>query len=196
MHGLSMCVQIAVLKGNFKNMVNNPYSNQHSYRELVSMAKFKIIISDPETGKSQAVELEDARAVPLVGSMLGEVLDGATVGLGGHKLKITGGSDKDGFPMRPDIHGGVKTRVVIAKGVGFHSNRNGERKRKTLRGRVITEEISQINMKIIEKPKKAKKEQKKAKPTDAKSEKVEKESKETKKPEEPKKEPRDMKEEI
>jgi len=41
--------------------------------------------------------------------------------------------------------------------VGFHSKRQGERRRKTLRGNVITEEIVQINMKIVEKPKKAKK---------------------------------------
>ncbi|MFQ6068169.1 MAG: 30S ribosomal protein S6e [Candidatus Bathyarchaeia archaeon] len=121
------------------------------------MVKFKIVLSDSETGKSQIVELEGSRAVPLVGRRLGEIIDGAAIGLGGHKLKITGGSDKDGFPMRPDIHGGIKTRVIIAEGVGFRSTRKGERRRKTLRGSVITEEIVQINMKIIEKPKKAKK---------------------------------------
>lgn len=122
------------------------------------MAKFKIILSNPETGKSQIIELEGSRAVPLVGRRLGEIIDGTAVGLGGHKLKITGGSDKDGFPMRPDIHGGVKTQVIITKGIGFHSSKKGERRRKTLRGSVITEEIVQINMKITEKPKKAKKE--------------------------------------
>jgi len=122
------------------------------------MAKFKIILSNPETGKSQIIELEGSRTVPLVGRRLGEIIDGTAVGLGGHKVKITGGSDKDGFPMRPDIHGGVKTQVIITKGIGFHSSKKGERRRKTLRGSVITEEIVQINMKITEKPKKAKKE--------------------------------------
>lgn len=126
------------------------------------MAKFKIVLSDPETGTSQMVELEGSRAVPIVGRRLGDLIDGTAVGMAGHKLRITGGSDKDGFPMRPDIHGGVKTRVVIAHGVGFHSHRPGERRRKTLRGSVITEEIFQVNMKIVEKPaKKAK-----AKPTE------------------------------
>jgi len=41
--------------------------------------------------------------------------------------------------------------------VGFHPSKPGERKRKTLRGNVITESIVQINMKIVEKPKKSKK---------------------------------------
>lgn len=122
------------------------------------MAKFKIILSDPEDGKSQVVELEGPRAVPLVGRRLGETLDGAALGFGGYKVKVAGGSDKDGFPMRPDIHGGVKTRVVMAQGVGFHPTSQGQRRRKTIRGSVITEEIVQINMTMVEKPKKPEKE--------------------------------------
>jgi len=121
------------------------------------MAKFKIIISDPETGKSQSVEVEESQAVPLIGRKLGEVIDGAAVKLSGSKLKITGGSDKDGFPMRPNIHGGVRVGAILSEGVGFHSSRKGDRKRKTVRGNVITESIVQINMKIVEKPKKSKK---------------------------------------
>jgi small subunit ribosomal protein S6e len=122
------------------------------------MAKFKVILSDPEDGKSQVVELEGPRAVPLVGRRLGETLDGAALGFGGYKVKVTGGSDKDGFPMRQDIHGGVKTRVVMAQGVGFHPASQGQRRRKTIRGSVITEEIVQINMTVVEKPKKSEKE--------------------------------------
>jgi len=124
------------------------------------MAKFKIIISDPETGKSQSIELEESQAVPLIGRKLGEVIDGAAVKLSGHKLKITGGSDKDGFPMRPNIHGGVRVGAILSEGVGFHPSTKGDRKRKTLRGNVITESIVQINMMIVEKPKKSKKAEK------------------------------------
>jgi len=124
------------------------------------LAKFKIIVSDPETGKSQSVELEETQAVPLIGRKLGEVMDGAAVKLSGYKLKITGGSDKDGFPMRPNIHGGVRIGAILSEGVGFHSSRKGERKRKTLRGNVITDSIVQINMKIVEQPKKSKKAEK------------------------------------
>ena len=118
------------------------------------MAKFKVIISDPETGKSRSIEVEGAQAVPLIGRKLGEVIDGSVAKIGGHKLKITGGSDKDGFPMRPNIHGGVRIGAILSEGVGFHSSQKGERQRKTIRGNVITEEIVQINMKIVEKPKK------------------------------------------
>jgi len=126
------------------------------------MAKFKIIISDPETGTSKVVELEETRAVPLIGRKIGEVIDGSVVDLPGHKAQIIGGSDKDGFPMRRNVHGGVRRRVILSGGVGFNPQDDGERRRKTVRGNVITDEIVQINMKIVEKPKQPK-EGKKAK---------------------------------
>ena len=55
------------------------------------MAKFKIIISDPETGTSKTVELEETRAIPLIGRRIGETIDGAILGLVGHRVQITGG---------------------------------------------------------------------------------------------------------
>jgi small subunit ribosomal protein S6e len=116
------------------------------------MAKFKIIVSDPQTGASKVVELEEARASPFIGRKLGETLDGAVVDLPAHKVQLMGGSDKDGVPMRSDVHGGVRRAVVISGGAGFSPKRKGERKRKTVRGSTITDEIVQINMKIVERP--------------------------------------------
>jgi small subunit ribosomal protein S6e len=84
-----------------------------------------------------------------------------------------GGSDKDGFPMRPSVHGGVRRSIVLSGGVGFNPTNEGMRRRKTIRGNVITDEIVQINAKIVEKPKQAKeakkpKEKKEEQPTAAK----------------------------
>jgi small subunit ribosomal protein S6e len=120
------------------------------------MAKFKVIVSDPEAGTSKVVELEESRATPLIGRKIGEVIEGAIVDLPAHKLKIVGGSDKDGVPMRPSVHGGVRRKVVLSGGVGFKPHNKGERRRKTVRGNVITDEIVQVNTKIVEKPKKPK----------------------------------------
>ncbi len=133
------------------------------------MAKFKVIVSDPEEGTSKIVELEEVRATPFIGRKIGESVDGAVVDLPAHKLRITGGSDKDGVPMRPNVHGGVRRNVVLSGGVGFHPHRKGERRRKTVRGNIITDEIVQINTKITEKPKKlidTKKEKAPQKPED------------------------------
>ena len=118
------------------------------------MAKFKVIVSDPEAGTSKVVELEEARAVPFIGRKIGETVDGAVVDLPAHKLQIMGGSDRDGVPIRPNVHGGGRRNVVLSGGTGFNPQNKGERRRKTVRGNVITDEIVQINTKIIEKPKK------------------------------------------
>lgn len=128
------------------------------------MAKFKVIVSSPE-GTSKVVELEDTRAMPLIGRRIGETLDGSIVDLAGKKVQVTGGSDKDGFPMRPSVHGGVRRRILLSGGVGFNPENEGVRKRKTVRGNIITDEIVQVNLKVIEKTEKVKepKETKKAK---------------------------------
>ena len=118
------------------------------------MAKFKVIVSDPDAGTSKIIELEETRAAPFIGRKIGEAVDGAVVDLPAHKLQITGGSDRDGVPMRANVHGGVRRNVVLSGGVGFKPQDKGERRRKAVRGNVITDEIVQINTKIIEKPKK------------------------------------------
>lgn len=120
------------------------------------MAKFKLTISDPEAKTSKAIELEGPRANPLIGRKVGEVIDGSIVDLPGYKVQITGGSDKDGFPLRLNVHGGVRRKVILSGGVGFNPKNKGERRRKTVRGNVITEDVIQINMKIVEKPKQLK----------------------------------------
>jgi len=121
------------------------------------MAKFKVIISDPETGTSKAIELEESRAATFIGRKIREELDGAVVDLPAHKLQIMGGSDRDGVPMRSNVHGGVRRKVVLSGGVGFNPQAKGQRKRKTVRGDVITDDIVQINTKITEKPNKSEK---------------------------------------
>lgn len=112
------------------------------------MAKFKLIVSDSGTGKSSASEVEGARAQALIGRSLGETIDGSALGIAPTKLLISGGCDKNGVPMRADVHGGAKKYIVLSSGPGFRPNRHGERRRKLVRGRTITDETYQINFTI------------------------------------------------
>jgi small subunit ribosomal protein S6e len=109
------------------------------------MAKFKLIVSDPGTGKCVVSELEGARAQALIGRSLGEVVDGSALGIAGRAV-ISGGCDKNGVPMRADVHGGAKKYIVLSSGPGFRPKKSGERKRKLLRGRTITDETYQVNV--------------------------------------------------
>jgi small subunit ribosomal protein S6e len=113
------------------------------------MAEFKVIISDINNGKSSVKELKDQNAQFLVGSKIGDVLQGSSLGVNG-QIKVTGGSDKAGFPMRSDVLGGGKKRILISGGTGFNPSIKGEKIRKLVRGNVITDEIYQINVSLVE----------------------------------------------
>jgi small subunit ribosomal protein S6e len=110
------------------------------------LAQFKLIVSDRK-GRTVAQELKDRTAQPLLGTRVGSIIDSSIVGVAGGKLKITGGSDKSGTPMRPDVHGGVRKYVLLSTGVG---NRSEARVRKLVRGNMVTEEIYQLNSMLIE----------------------------------------------
>ena len=110
------------------------------------MAQFKLIVSDRK-GRTIAQELKDRTAQPLLGTRVGSIIDSSIVGVAGGKLKITGGSDKSGTPMRPDVHGGVRKYVLLSTGIG---NRSEARVRKLVRGNMVTEEIYQLNSMLVE----------------------------------------------
>ena len=86
----------------------------------------------------------------LVGNQIGESFDGGIVGLSGYKLEITGGSDRDGFPMKESIEGTGRRRVLLKDGVGLDVEEDGERQRKSVRGNTVSEEIEQLNTKVVE----------------------------------------------
>jgi len=117
---------------------------------------FKIVISEPKSRKAWQIEKE---APSLIGKKIGDKVDGSSIGLSGFTLQITGGSDKDGFPMREDLEGVVRKKSLLTKGVGFRGTKKirkvkykvkGMRKRKYIRGNTISDSIIQVNCKVVE----------------------------------------------
>jgi len=113
------------------------------------MVEFRANISDPKTGKSYQKEVAGHQANAILGKKIGDKMDGIFVEMPGYKLEITGGSDKDGFPMRKDLPGPRRKKLLISKGLGFHPHMDGERRKKTMRGNQISPDITQINLKVI-----------------------------------------------
>ncbi len=114
------------------------------------MANWKLVISEPETRKSFQLEVDQDKAA-FVGKKIGDEVSGDMIGLAGYSLKITGGTDKDGFPMHPSVEGMGKRKVLLSCKPCFHPKLKGQRKRKTVRGNVISDSIVQINVKVIKK---------------------------------------------
>lgn len=111
----------------------------------------QIVISDPKTGKAYKVEGKDTEASALfIGKRIGDAVDADILGLGGYVLEITGGSDKEGMPMRRDVSGTARKRILITSPPGYRPKEKGKRRRKSVRGNEISTAISQINVKIKE----------------------------------------------
>jgi small subunit ribosomal protein S6e len=154
------------------------------------MVSFKFVISEPQTRKSYQLEVDQAKAIGLLGKKIGEEFNGDLIGLNGYTLQITGGTDKDGFPMHPQVAGQVKKKLLLSNPPGFHPTKKGERRRKLIRGNVLSADIMQVNVKVT---KKGEKPIEQIVPQKSKPEKKE-ESKEEKKIEEKKEEHKEVKE--
>ena len=121
---------------------------------------FKLNIAD-KTGKTFKLESE---AEELVGKELHEKVQGIDISpeLKGYEFEITGASDKAGFAAKDDVPGIGLGRVLLTFGKYMNKkprregkkqigkNRpKGLRLRKTVRGKIISPAITQINLKII-----------------------------------------------
>ncbi|WP_299266924.1 30S ribosomal protein S6e [Halorientalis sp.] len=114
------------------------------------MADFTVVVADPESGDTYQIDVDGQDANRFTGRDLGETVDGGAVGLDGYTLELTGGSDNAGRPMRTDVRGPDLTSLLSDGGTGFEPSRDGERKRVTVRGREISDDVRQINAKISE----------------------------------------------
>jgi len=70
----------------------------------------------------------------------------------GYIFKITGGNDKQGFPMKQGILTNTRVRVLMGKGTTcYRPRRSGERKRKSVRGCVVGADLAVVHLVIVKK---------------------------------------------
>ena len=126
------------------------------------MAEFKVVISDPKSGKSVQKEVKDPEAGSLIGKKIRETVKGDSIGFAGYEFEITGGSDNAGFPMRSDVPGQARKKILAVNGIGISNKKKyrkktmkglrtmkGMRQRKTVAGNTVYEKTAQVNLKII-----------------------------------------------
>jgi small subunit ribosomal protein S6e len=111
---------------------------------------FRVVVSDPKSGKAYQVELKDPGASKLLGKHIGDKIEGDVLGMPGYSLHVTGGSDREGFPMRADLPGTKRKKILLTTGIGYHPTAKGRKKRMTIHGRDISSDIGQINVKVME----------------------------------------------
>lgn len=106
----------------------------------------KVIFGDAKSGYSFQKEVDKQHERSLIGKKIGDEIEGGIIGLDGYKLKITGGSDKDGFPMRQGIRN--RSKVLMSSGAGVSKMKFGMKVKKRVAGQTITEGTAQVNCKI------------------------------------------------
>merc|ERR1711860_198349 len=85
---------------------------------------------------------------------MGAEVEGDTLGdeFKGYVLRITGGNDKQGFPMKQGVLTNQRVRLLLKKDSGcYRSRRSGERKRKSVRGCIVDGNLSVLAMAIVKK---------------------------------------------
>ncbi|MFB6189166.1 MAG: 30S ribosomal protein S6e [Halapricum sp.] len=112
------------------------------------MADFTVAVADPDSGETHQIDVDGQDANRFMGREIGDEVDGGAVGLDGYTIEISGGSDTAGRPLRGDVRGPDLKSVLLEGGVGYKPARDGERKRVTVRGREISDEVRQINAAI------------------------------------------------
>jgi len=108
----------------------------------------KIVISHKD--KSYQTELPKEKEPQLYGMRVGSTLDGSIIGAAGYKLVIHGGSDKEGFPMRADLPGTGRRRIMLHDKPGYKGGEKGEIVRRLIRGNTVSEVIAQLNVVVAE----------------------------------------------
>merc|ERR550537_1248758 len=70
----------------------------------------------------------------------------------GYVFRITGGNDKQGFPMKQGILSNQRVRLLFSKGMScFRERRSGCRKRKSVRGCIVGSDIAVMSLVIAKK---------------------------------------------
>ena len=112
------------------------------------MPEYKVVIGLKD-GKCKQLEVKDPESRAFVGRKIGDKVTGESINLAGWEFEISGGSDNAGFPMRKDVQGVGRKRILAISGVGLKKKGRGIRQRKTVAGNTIHPGIAQINLKTI-----------------------------------------------
>ncbi|AAK39680.1 40S ribosomal protein S6 (nucleomorph) [Guillardia theta] len=115
----------------------------------------KFNIANPSTGVQHTIEIDDEDKLRILyGKKLTSKIDGKIIGKEWDKsiFIITGGQDKQGFPMKEGILSPSRVKILLKKGstgCRGYKMKKGERCRKSVRGCIVSPEISVLNIKLL-----------------------------------------------
>jgi small subunit ribosomal protein S6e len=115
----------------------------------------KLNISNPATGAQKLIDVEDDKKLrPFMDKRISQEVEGSSLGdeWKGYILKITGGNDKQGFPMKQGILTNNRVRLLLSDGHScYRERRSGERRRKSVKGCIVDSNLSVLSLVIMKK---------------------------------------------
>lgn len=115
----------------------------------------KINIAYPSTGNQKFIDIDDEKKLrTLFDKRISQEVAGEDLGdeFAGYVFQISGGNDKQGFPMKQGVLTNGRVRLLLKEGAScYRSRRTGERKRKSVRGCIVGADLSVLNLILIKK---------------------------------------------
>lgn len=115
----------------------------------------KINIAYPSTGNQKFIDIDDEKKLrTLFDKRISQEVAGEDLGdeFSGYVFQISGGNDKQGFPMKQGVLTNGRVRLLLKEGAScYRSRRTGERKRKSVRGCIVSADLSVLNLILIKK---------------------------------------------
>merc|ERR1711959_145981 len=112
-------------------------------------------ISYPETGAQKSIEIDDdKKLLPFFDKRISAevALDSIGDEFKGYRARISGGNDKQGFPMLQGVLTPERVRLLLRKGSKcYRQRRTGEMKRKSVRGCIVSQDLSVLNLVVVRK---------------------------------------------
>jgi len=115
----------------------------------------KINIAYPATGAQKVIEIEEERKLrSLYDKRMSHEVEGEVLGdeYKGYVFRISGGNDKQGFSMKQGVLTNQRVRLLLSEGHScYRTRRAGERKRKSVRGCIVSGDLSVVNLVVVKK---------------------------------------------
>jgi len=115
----------------------------------------KLNVAFPSTGAQEIFEIHDEHRLRIFyEKRMGAEVEADLLGdeWKGYVLRICGGNDKQGFPMKQGVLSNIRVRLLLSKGHScYRPRRTGERKRKSVRGCIVDANLSVLSLMIVKK---------------------------------------------
>jgi len=112
-------------------------------------------IAYPVSGAQKSIEIDDEQKLrAFYDKRISQEVGGEALGdqYKGYIFKITGGNDKQGFPMKQGVLTNTRVRLLMGKDAScYRPRRSGERRRKSVRGCIVGSDIGVLSLVIVKK---------------------------------------------